>query len=219
MLLAVCIGLTTIACAVTVRWALVRVDSLGRRSRPFPVLSVGLPAVAAILCAVPVVRHAQLEAQLGHVTSILAGVSASVRCETAGQAWLEVHPERGYVAVGADGKPSHEAVVTYDTCNDLAAWIASDHRVPTLDQVIAVHVLSHEAMHVSGTLDEARAECAAVQRDARTAQLLGATVDQARSLARQYLLTVYPTLPDTYRSAGCVAGGELDEHLENSPWS
>jgi hypothetical protein len=218
VLLAVCIALVAIACAVTARWALARVDALGR-PRPFPVLAVGLPAMVAIACAVPVVRHAQLEAQLGHVTSILAGVTASVRCETAGQAWLEVHPERGYVTVGADGRPSHEAVVTYDTCNDLAAWIASDHRAPTPHQVIAVHVLSHEAMHVSGKLIEYQAECAAVQRDALTAQLLGATADQARPLARQYLLTVYPTLPDTYRSPACVAGGAMDEHLENSPWS
>ncbi len=219
MLLAVCIGLAALACAVTVRWVLVREDCLGRRTRSFPVVAAGLPALAAIACAVPVVRHAQLETRLGQVASILAAVPASVRCETAGQAWLEVHPERGYVAVGADGAPSLEAVVTYDTCNDLASWIASDHRAPTSNQVVSVHVLTHEAMHIAGRLDEARAECAAVQRDTHTAQLLGATVDQARSLARQYLLTVYPTMPDAYRSSACVAGGAMDEHLENSPWT
>jgi hypothetical protein len=219
VLLAVCIGLAAVAGAVTVRWGLARIGASGRRPPPFPALTVGVPAVAALVCAVPVVRHAQLETRLGQVASILAGVGASVKCETAGQAWLDAHPERGYVPMAADGKPSRQVVVTYDTCNDLAAWIASDHRAPTQDQVVAVHVLSHEAMHVAGSVDEATAECAALQRDTRTAMLLGATTDQARALARHYLLTVYPTLPDTYRSPACVAGGGLDEHLENSPWS
>jgi hypothetical protein len=218
VLLAVCIGLTALACTITVRWAVVRVDALGRTS-PFPVLTAGLPMVAAGLCAVPVMRHAQLEAELGRVAGILSGVPASVRCETVSQAWLETHPERGYVRLTADGRPETEAVVTYDTCNDLAAWIGSDHRRPSQDQVIAVHVLTHEAMHLAGRIDEAAAECAAVQRDSHTAQLLGASAGQARALARDYLLTVYPTMPDAYRSPQCVPGGSMDEQLENSAWA
>lgn len=218
MLLAVCIGLGGVALAVSLRWALVRVDALGR-PHPFPFLAFGLPTVGAVLCAVPVVQHARLESQLGAAAGALVGASVGVRCETVGQAWLDAHPERGYVQIGKDGAPEHLAVITHDTCNDLSAWIGSDKRSPDEAQVVSVHVLAHEAMHMKGITDEAAAECAAVQRDARLAQLLGATREQGLALARRYFSAVYPRMPDAYRTGGCAAGGSLDEHLEDSPWT
>ena len=45
------------------------------------------------------------------------------------------------------------------------------------------HVLSHEAVHLSGVHDEALTECYAVQTDAAVARSLGATDIQARSIA------------------------------------
>ena len=84
-------------------------------------------------------------------------------------------------------------------------------RRPTRDQVEAVHVLTHEAMHLSGRLEEAAAECAAVQRDAHTARLLGAP-------AAAYWRDVYPLMPDGYRSADCRPGGTLDDGLTDAPW-
>jgi hypothetical protein len=73
--------------------------------------------------------------------------------------------------------------------------------------VIAVHV------------DESAAECAAVQRDARTARLLGAPGDQALALAVSNWRTVYPRMPDGYRSSNCRPGGAMDEHLPDAPWA
>jgi hypothetical protein len=64
-------------------------------------------------------------------------------------------------------------------------------------------VLTHEAMHMKGLTGEAEAECAAVQKDSTTAELLGATPDQARQLARTYWHRVYPNMPDDYRSSTC----------------
>jgi hypothetical protein len=84
--------------------------------------------------------------------------------------------------------------------------------------VVAVHVLTHEAMHLSGQLNEAAAECAAVQRDARTARLLGAPDSAAAELAAAYWRNLYPLMPDGYRSAGCRQGGPLDEGLTDAPW-
>jgi hypothetical protein len=57
-----------------------------------------------------------------------------------------------------------------------------------------------------------------VQRDARTAQLLGASPTDARALAVAYWRTVYAGMPDGYRSADCAPGGPLDEHLPDAPW-
>ena len=82
-----------------------------------------------------------------------------------------------------------------------------------------MHILSHEARHMAGTTVEARAECEAMQRDAWTARLLGATPEQGHRLARAYWRDVYPSLNATYSSPSCVPGGELDERLELAPWS
>jgi hypothetical protein len=67
--------------------------------------------------------------------------------------------------------------------------------------------------------DKSDAECAAVQRDARAARLLGASPDDARALAVAYWRTVYPAMPDGYRSTACRPGGTLDEHLPDAPWA
>ena len=218
VLLTVALGLGLMAVVVTLRWGVTRVDVLGR-PRPFPILSVVVAAFKNHVCAVPLIRHAQLEGRLADVAGELAGAEVTVRCETVGEAWVQAHPERGYVMFGADGVPERHAVITYDTCQDLQSWVLSDHRNATEDQIVAVHVLSHEAMHMKGITDEARAECAALQRDHRTARLFGATDDEARDLVRRYLLAVYPRLPEDYRSGQCAAGGAMDEHLEDSPWA
>ena len=81
-----------------------------------------------------------------------------------------------------------------------------------------MHVLTHEAMHLSGRLDEAVAECAAVQRDAQTARLLGAGPADAAELAGAYWRNVYPLMPEGYRSGKCRAGGAMDERLADAPW-
>jgi hypothetical protein len=101
----------------------------------------------------------------------------------------------------------------------LAAYVRSGGRRPSRAQVVAVHVLAHEAMHMAGLVQEHAAECAAVQRDARAARLLGASPDDARALAVAYWRTVYPAMPDGYRSTACRPGGTLDEHLPDAPWA
>jgi hypothetical protein len=64
-----------------------------------------------------------------------------------------------------------------------------------VDPVVAVHVLTYEAMHLSGRLNEAAAE-----------------------LAGAYWRNVYPLMPDAYRSTDCRPGGTLDERLPDAPW-
>jgi len=216
--LVVCLVSVAASVLVVLRWTTIRVDSLGR-TRAFPVLATGVPVAIALAAGVPVVQHARLEHRIAAVASTLVGHPVTVRCETLGQAWTDAHPEAGYVWFGADGRPEHSATITWQTCSDLGAWMGSDHTRATIDQVVAVHVLTHEAMHMAGLRDEAAAECAAVQRDVRTARLLGAALPQARLLAVRYWTEVYPRLSEDYRTASCASGGALDEHLADPPWS
>lgn len=211
------VALATTTVVVSVRWAFTRVDAIGR-VRSFPAASVGISAIAAIACAMPVLLQARLEHRLAAVAAVVAGRPVQVHCQTLSQAWVSAHGELGYVEFDADGRPQNRAVIALDACDDLTDWLQSDRQSPTRDQVIAVHVLTHEATHLAGEIDEARTECFAVQRDAQLARGLGATPQQARSLARRYWRTVYPYMPDNYRSSECVPGGLLDVHLPEAPW-
>jgi hypothetical protein len=211
------VGLVGGAVAVGVGWGLRRVDELGRPRR-FPWVSVSLLLVVAVAAAVPGVLRAGQERRLGGAASVLAGARVAVRCQSLGGAFVDAGPELGYVRWRADGTPEPWTLIKRDQCRHLAAYARSDKRRPSRDQVVAVHVLTHEAMHMSGQLDEAAAECAAIQRDAHTARLLGASAAASATLADAYWRDIYPLMPDGYRSTDCRPGGALDERLADAPW-
>ncbi len=213
------VSLGAVLCAVTlgVLWSRRRVDELGRRRR-FPWVSVGLLVVLAVGLAVPGVQRRSEEATLAKVASQLAGRPVDVRCQTLGQSFVDLGSELGWVPWRADGSPESWTLIKRNQCRDLSDYLGSDKSAPTPNQVVAVHVLTHEAMHLAGHINEAEAECAAVQRDALTATLLGATAAHAQALARQYWTTVYPRLAGDYQTSDCKGGGRLDEHLPTPPW-
>ncbi|WP_203757748.1 hypothetical protein [Cellulomonas chitinilytica] len=194
------IGFLALAAVVTIRWVLTRVDALGRVA-PFPRISVGLCLAIVLGCAVPLVVHARLEHRLERAASTVAGEPVRVHCQTVGEAFVDVGSELGYVRWGEDGVPERSTLIKSHVCGDLRAWLGSSKAHPTLDQVVAVHVLTHEVMHMTGTTDEALAECAAMGRDAETAIALGASQDEAAALAQRYRTEVYPRMPDDYRGA------------------
>jgi hypothetical protein len=203
------------AVAVAAGWSLRRLDELGRPRR-FPWVGLSLLLAVAVAAAVPGVLRGHQERRLGGAASMLAGARVAVRCQSFGGAFVDAGPELGYVRWRADGKPEPWTLIKRDQCRHLAAYARSDKRRPSREQVVAVHVLTHEAMHLSGRLNEAAAECAAVQRDAHTARLLGAS--DAAEPSAAYWRDVYPLMPDGYRSADCRPGGPLDEGLADAPW-
>jgi hypothetical protein len=213
----VAVALAAGAVAVVAGWARRRTDELGR-PRTFPRSSVALLLVLAVAAATPGVLRGRQERRLATAASVLAGAEVAVRCQTLGGAFVDAGPELGYVRWRADGSPEPWTLIKRDQCRHLAEYLRSDKRRPSRDQVVAVHVLTHEAMHLAGLVDEAAAECAAVQRDAHTARLLGAAAEDAAALAAAYWEQVYPHMPDGYRSADCRPGGALDERRADAPW-
>src|SRR3954454_196809 len=205
------------AFAVGVRWWLRRYDALGR-PRSFPYLGVGLLVVLALVAAVPPYLRHREEDRLSAVATQLVGSPVKVHCQSLGQEMVDLGSELGYVKWGPDGVPEHETLIKHGPCRQLKAYEKSSKLAPSDDQVIAVHVLTHESMHMRGLTDEAQAECAAMQRDAKTATLLGADAASAAALARRYWTSMYPRMPEAYRSSTCAAGGALDEHLPDAPW-
>jgi hypothetical protein len=199
------------------RWLLRPRDGLGR-SRGFPLVSVLALTALGVGLLVPVVRHGRLESRLSEVASALVGAQVQVRCQTAGQEFLDAGSELGYVRYGADGVPEPVTLIKRAQCADLRDYLGSEKEAPSRDQVIAVHVLSHEARHLAGEKSESAAECQALQRDALTAQLLGADPAEALLLAQRYWRELYPAMPGDYRSGDCMAGGRLDERIPGAPW-
>lgn len=200
------------------RWTLRPRDGLGR-ALPFPLLSVTVLALLGAALLVPVVRHHRLEQRLDAAATALVGQPVVVHCQTAGQEMVDAGGELGYVRYGTDGVPERATLIKRAPCSALRSYLSSAKTDPTQDEVIAVHVLSHEARHMAGVTAEAVAECQAVQRDALTARLLGATADQATLLARRYWRLDYPRMSDDYRSPDCRPGGPLDERLPDAPWA
>ena len=217
MLTWVALGLAATTLVVVARWWLRRVDALGR-TRRFPVYAAGLPALLAVVSAVPLVRHERLESRLSTVASVLAGSEVEVHCQTFGEAFVDTGAELGYVRFGVDGVPEPRTVVKMEGCQALSAYLRSSKRDPTREQVVAVHVLSHEAMHMRGETVESVTECQAMQRDARAAMLLGANEADALRLARRSWTGVYPDMPSDYRTPDCAPGRRLDEGLSGAPW-
>ena len=210
------IGSLALTAVIVVRWMNRRVDWLGRIA-PFPKISVGFSLALALCFGIPLAVEAWVEHQLEGGATQVAGVPVQVSCQSLGQAFVDLGPELGYVRWGPDGVPERATLIKFGPCGNLRAWLGSTKANPSPDQVIAVHVISHETMHMVGITNEAHAECAAVQRDAEMAEALGASPAEAQDLARRYWTEVYPRMPDGY-VGGCGPGAQWDEGLPTPPW-
>lgn len=143
-------------------------------------------------------RWQQTEAAANRGAAVVAGEeSAGIRCQRLSETLFWARSAIGYVGVDQEGNPE-EALLTYEVCTALRSWLESDKAAPSRDEVIAVHVVSHEAAHLTGEFNEAIAECLALKYDADVAVAMGATREQAEALAFTYRVEVYPTLRSEY---------------------
>jgi hypothetical protein len=85
-------------------------------------------------------------------------------------------------------------------------------------KLLAVHVLTHESIHLAGVVDEAVTDCLAVQLDALVAGRLGASNAFSRSFAGEYWRHYYPTQERRYRSSECRDGRSLDLFPDLRGW-
>lgn len=204
------------ALALFIRWLQQRGV---RQNVPFPSISISSCIVLAVVATFPVVDRVTLESRLSHSSSTLLGMHVEVDCQTLTGSTLDMGNELGFVKWGPDGIPEHKTLIKHQQCNDLHSYLNSSKQHPSAAQILAVHVLTHESMHMSGITSEAIAECDAMQHDAAMAGVMGAQPAAAHKLAVAYWLTVYPNMPDGYRSSDCRPGGSLDLHLPDAPWA
>lgn len=195
-----------------------------------------LAIVAAIVVALWVwVNHQRhtTEHRLGAIASRLAGRPVGVRCQGFWAAMLDINDRTGEVDFPPGHPPDH-MFLTRGVCGRLRHFDAGKARkeldcLETIDwttwspsvsfdapcerraraDVEALNTLAHEAMHLRGFVDEAQAQCYAIQEDAWTvAQFGGSPAEGAAAAA--FVLALQPLLPSDYQSSGCRAGGALD---------
>lgn len=217
MSLWIALALMITAGVIVLRWFQTRFDTLGR-SKPFPSISIGLILVLVVASLTPWVLRTRLENRLAEAAGKITGSEVSVHCQSFGEAFADLGAELGYVKFGPNGVPEKATLIKRDQCHDLSDYLKSEMLYPSQDQIIAVHTLTHEAIHMSGVTSESETECMAVQNDSKMAGLLGAPTKGAQTLALQYWRTIYPRMPDNYKSTECGPGLTLDVGLPGAPW-
>jgi hypothetical protein len=161
------------------------------------------------------------EKRLSFVATQLAEFRpATVHCNTAFDSIFDNDP----FAAGHASPESGQIVFQHSWCAALLDYL--DHPESANRQELhSLNMLTHESMHVRGELNEAKTECQAVQRNYRTARLLGVEDRVARKNALEIYNNNYMKLRDAppavaaYFSDQCAPGKALDEGLSDSTWA
>jgi hypothetical protein len=206
------IGVLTVVAAGLVAFSLIawyrvvtRLDDTDGRG--FRLVVAGVVTVLAFIAVFFEVGHhkrQQLATEALESLSMVEGISAD--CERFTEELFNLSQWQGYVYY--DG--SNVVHLRRGVCHNLWDYAHGGQANPSEGQIIAVHVVAHEAMHINGIINEAEAECTAVQLNYLVAEALGATEQEARELQRRYYLEYYPHQRSNYVSNQCREGGNLD---------
>ena len=149
-----------------------------------------------------------------------AGNDVKVRCQRMIDLLVDTRLDiAGDVMWDSDGTLSNQANLKFEVCKNLQKWPVTDVKKADIDIIYAVEVLSHEAVHVSGVLNEAETECYAMQHYAEVAKALGVSQSQAEEAALRYANEAYSHMPSKYKDeVKCSAGGAWDLHPETNSW-
>lgn len=204
------VGVLTVVVAALVALMLRRVIILRRDWHTARGFATGFLVVCVVILMTASafeVKHQWVQARAAALVAHASGVrGADAECQRFTPELIDLSATSGFVFSDSQ----NVAHLRRTVCNDLFTWLLSTKRAPTDGQVRAVHITVHEAMHVRGEFNEARAECFAMQADADAARFLGATRAQATALAQRYYRDVYPRMPAEYVSGECAADRALD---------
>lgn len=159
----------------------------------------------------------QFEKRLSEISQILAdGKTADVDCISVART---VFIRDGGMRTWGTGNPiSGEIKLLPKGCDAIQAYLKNP-ATANKQALFGLNLITHEAMHARGERQEHVAECQAVQRNLRTARLLGVPEELAQRSAVDYYRHVYPEhgkYNSPYFSSECKPGGKLDERLPDS---
>ena len=171
--------------------------------------------VAAIIAIFPL-RQYFFEAKLvAAVEKLTHRYGVAVTCQSRLGSFFHYN-KLGYVRRG-----DYEINLRPDMCSHLRSYIgdpndANKQALRDYDRVMALHVLTHEAMHINQEYDEVKADCQAYQRNHKMAEHLGVTA----RVAAQSAIVIHRFRSDRhpYYSNQCEPGRALDEKLAGAVW-
>lgn len=149
-----------------------------------------------------------MEYKLSSVVDEISGKKGGkVHCQRLSEAFFDTKVSAaGHVS---SDKPN-VAVVNFQQCQHIFAWMENGKGEPTKDQTHAIHVLTHEAVHVSGQLNEAVTECTAINRDNITVRELGGSEEMGKRIASSYYTGIWPSMSKEYILSDCVIDPKFD---------
>ncbi len=159
-----------------------------------------------------------LQQKMSSAARLVVNSDATVYCQRLNETMVWASASLGHVRFGPDGVPEKATMMTWETCEDVKAWFSNDMREATRDQIIATHVLVHEAVHMSGVTNEAVTECYAMQLYPQVLLTMGVERQEARRMSDYYVESIYPQMYDSYRTSECAKGGKLDLSPKDKVW-
>jgi predicted phage tail protein len=191
----------------------------------------------ALLLLVPVMlfsawqfaRREENENRLALVASAVALRDVDVSCPGFWTRMVEITPNAGWVDFDAHGRPSDHTNLSASTCKSLervwrgkqrsfACLLSGGCDEGTLRAVHGIVTLAHESWHLRGVVDEARAQCYAVQTIEPVAGALGVAPVEARTIALRVAADDAAAPPGEYHSPECRPGGVHDLHPATPDW-
>ena len=153
-------------------------------------------------------------------TELADGHRAKVHCNTIWDTMLDT----AMFASGHADPDTGEIGIQHPWCNTLRSYLRHPGRASD-EELWALAMFTHESMHVRGERNEALTECEAVQRNYRSAKLLGVPDAIAKQNALDYYNNLYKARRDEgimqaeYYSDECAPAKAMDEHLIDSTWA
>ena len=163
--------------------------------RPIPWISISVLAGLIVVAGYLEVRWRSVQTEATAVVQQMTErEDAAFVCERMSDALIFTGVESGHVQwdPGDERQTGATAWLSYATCSDLANWMRSDRRRALPEEILALHVLAHEAAHVSGHRDEAVTECLAMRAFPQMVQELGVDPAEADRMANVYRNLYYP---------------------------
>lgn len=168
----------------------------------------------SLLCMWPIYSDWSFERKITQVTHHLAdGKPTNVECQSVSSSIFDSTNTwvAGYAFIDTG-----EVVFKSGWCKRLKKYLRDPSAADGKERY-SIQLLVHEAMHVRGETNEQHAECQALQRNYRTARLMGVPDQYAILHSVNYYLNEYPVHP--YFDPNCRPGSELDENLADSTWN
>lgn len=174
----------------------------------------------ALACGWKPLRITLLEHKAEKIATQLAdGRKASFHCNS----FVDALYDNDTFAAGHASPETGRIVFQIPWCDRLLDYL--DHPAKAnREELHSLNMLTHESMHVRGEMNEATTECQGIQRNYRTAKLLGIS----DNIAKRNALNIYninyqylkyaPQRVANYYSDQCAPNMELDEHLPDSTW-